>query len=43
MLDMTENGSKAKILDKVKEDRFGQTDQCMRDGGKITKPTEKED
>jgi hypothetical protein len=24
--------------DKVKEDKFGQMDQCMKDGGKTTKP-----
>jgi len=30
-------------LDKEKEVKLGQMDLCMKDGGKIIKPTEKED
>lgn len=41
--DMRESGSSAKTSVKVKEDRSGQMDQCMRAGGKITKLMEKED
>lgn len=40
---MMANGFKAKTPDKVKEDRFGPTDQCTRVGGRITKPTAEED
>ena len=37
MLDMKENGLFTEILDKEKEGKYGQTVQCMKDGGKIIK------
>ena len=43
MLNMMESGSKAKMSDKEKEDKFGQMAPCMKAGGRITKPMEKED
>ena len=43
MLNMMESGSKGKMSDKEKEDKFGQMAPCMRAGGRITKPMEKVD
>ena len=43
MLDMKENGALTKKSDRAKEDKFGQMDQCMKDGGWKIKPTAKED
>lgn len=40
---MMETGFLEKILDKVKEDKFGPMDQCMKAGGKIIKLMEKVD
>ena len=40
---MKESGSSARTFVKVKENRSGQMDPCMKDGGKITKLTAKED
>jgi hypothetical protein len=43
MQDMMVTGSLEKILDKVKEGKFGQMVQCTKAGGKIIKLMEKED
>ena len=43
MLDTKENGLFTEILDKEKEDKYGQMAQCMKDGGKIIKLTVEED
>jgi len=40
MQDMMAIGLLEQKLDKVQEDKFGQMAQCMRDGGKITRPME---
>ena len=37
MLDTKENGLFTEILDKEKEDKYGQMALCMKDGGKIIK------
>lgn len=42
-LDMKESGYLVLKSDKDKEFKFGQMDQCMRDGGKKIKLMEKED
>ena len=41
-LNMKENGLKAKISDREKEDKFGLMGLYMKDGGKITKLMEME-
>jgi len=43
MQDMTASGSLARTLDRVKEDKSGQTVQCTKAGGKIIRPTAKVD
>ena len=43
MLDTKENGLFTEILDKEKEDKYGQMAQCMKDGGKIIKPMAEDD
>ena len=43
MLDTKENGLFTEILDKEKEDKYGQMALCMKDGGKIIKPMAEDD
>lgn len=40
---MMESGSPERMSDKEKEDKFGQTAPCTRDGGKTIKPMVKVD
>ena len=43
MLGTKENGLLARMSDKVREDKFGLMDPCMKDGGLIIRQTERED
>jgi hypothetical protein len=40
---MKENGFPTRTSDRVREDRFGLMEVCMRVGGRTTRPTEEAD